>query len=184
MRIAPTEEGGLSIILIEEREWELFELLIVDAEGRGEGWLAKRLGVMMDEEDWEEYVAPGLTMQFEEEVAKVRTALRVAFDESISRKQGEEQQEPGSHPELPLDEDVERDPCGEILITKEEGQTWYRVFNQARLALEGKWKLSALEAEEDFESLEKIESDRLAAYLRYQFYSRIQVFLLDCAMEL
>ena len=183
MRIAQTEEGGLRIILTEDREWELFELLIVDAEGRGEGWLAKRLGVIMDDEDWDEFVAPELTTQFQEAVEKIRTALRVAFDESMIRlKESERTHEPNL--ELPLDDEEEKEPRGEILIVREEGQTWYSVFNQARLALEGKWKLAALENEEDFESLEKIESERLAAYLRYQFYTRLQTFLLDFAIEL
>lgn len=183
MRIAPTEEGGLNLFLTEDREWKLFELLIVDAEGRGAGWLAKRLGVLIDDEDWDEFVAPGLTAQFQEEVDKVRVTLKKSFDDSMRRLKNAKPADE-SNLELPLDDDEEEEALGEIPILREEGSTWYSVLNQARLALEGKWKLAALEGEEDFESLEKIESERLAAYLRYQFYTRIQAILLDFAMEL
>ena len=74
--------------------------------------------------------------------------------------------------------------CGVLLISKEDSSMWYSVLNQARLALEGKWKLAALEEEEDFGSLEQIEPERLAAYLRSRFYTRIQAILLDFSMEL
>ncbi|MGJ8725457.1 MAG: hypothetical protein ACSHYB_12940 [Roseibacillus sp.] len=183
MRIEPTEEGGLSLVLTEEREWELFELLVSDAEGRGEGWLAKRLGVLMDDEEWDELVAPGLTEQFQSDLGKVREHLRLAFDASLKvlAKKKIEEKEEGL--ELPFDDEEEAD-CGAILIEKADSSTWYSVLNQARLALEGKWKLAALEDEEDFGSLEKIESERLAAYLRSRFYTRIQAILLDFSMEL
>ena len=185
MRIEPTEEQGLRLILTEEREWELFELLVVDAEGRGEGWLAKRLGVLMDDEEWDELVAPGLTEQFQDDLKKVRDCLRVAFDKSLQElaKKKVEQPEEGSL-ELPFEEEDEKKECGEVLISKEESGTWYSVLNQARLALEGKWKLASLEDEEDFGSLEAIETERLAAYLRNRFYTRIQAILLDFSMDL
>ena len=184
MRIEPREEEGLWLILTEEREWEIFELLIVDAEGRGEGWLAKRLGVLMNDEEWDELVAPGLTEQFREDLEKVREVLRTAFDESLQDlAQRKVSLGESPHPEFPLDDEEEKE-CGKVLISKEDGFTWYSVLNQARLALEGKWKLAALEEEEDFESLEKIESERLAAYLRSRFYTRIQAVLLDFSMEL
>ena len=83
MKIEPTAEEGLRLVLTEEREWELFELLVVDAEGRGEGWLAKRLGVLMDDEEWDELVAPGLTEKFQDDLKVVRESLRLAFDASL-----------------------------------------------------------------------------------------------------
>ena len=180
----PTEEDGLRLVLTEEREWQLFEYLVVDAEGRGEGWLAKRLGVIMDDEEWDELVAPGLTEQFQGDVAKIRETMRLAFDafSQESAKKKREHSDDGSL-ELPF-EDEEEKQCGELLISKEDSGAWYSVFNQARLALEGKWKLAALEEEEDFGTLEKIESDRLAAYLRSRFYTRVQAILLDFSMEL
>jgi hypothetical protein len=184
MRIEPTVEEGLRLVLTQEREWEIFELLIVDAEGRGEGWLAKRLGVLMDDEEWDELVAPGLTERFQEDLKKVRETLRLAFDDSLQmlakqRVEGKAD----SNLELPFEDDEEKD-CGEVLITKDDSAIWYSVLNQARLALEGKWKLAALEEEEDFGTLENIESERLAAYLRSRFYTRIQGILLEFSMEL
>ena len=184
MRIEATEEEGLRLVLTEEREWELFELLVADAEGRGEGWLAKRLGVLMDDEEWDELVAPGLTEQFQSDLEKVRDSLRVAFDDSLQELAKKKVEQPGDG-NLPLPfEDEEESECGALLISKEDSGTWYSVLNQARLALEGKWKLAALEEEEDFGSLEDIESERLAAYLRSRFYTRIQAILLDFSMEL
>lgn len=183
MKIEPTEEEGLRLVLTGEREWELFELLVVDAEGRGEGWLAKRLGVIMDDEEWDELVAPGLTEQFQGDLTKVRESLRLAFDKSLqvmAQKKMELSAE--SHLELPF-EDEEKE-YGEVLINKEDCGTWYSVLNQARLALEGKWKLAALEDEEDFGSLDNIEPNRVAAYLRNGFYTRIQAILLDYTLEL
>ena len=183
MRIEPTEEEGLLLVLTEEREWELFDLLVGDAEGRGKGWLAKRLGVLMDDEDWDELVAPGLTEQFQSDLEKVRKTLRLAFDSSARELAEKKSQRPDEGSlELPLEE--EEQACGELLISKEESGVWYSVLNQARLALEGKWKLAELEEEDDFGSLEKIESERLAAYLRSRFYTRIQAILLDFSMEL
>lgn len=189
MTIEPTEEGGLSFGLQVERDWEIFEFLVRDAEGRGEGWLAKRLGVVMDDEDWDELVVPSLTTQFEGEVAKVRNILREAFDLFEVAKQAAEQ-EAGSKggaasEDAPEDQPREEDPAlGQVVITREDGGCWYSVFNQARLALEGKWKLSKLEEEEDFGSLDNIEPDRLSAYLRSRFYNRIQALLLDFVIDL
>lgn len=182
MRIEPQKDRALHLVLTSEREWEIFERLIVDAEGRGEGWLAKRLGVLMDDEEWDELVAPGLTEQFREDLDTVREALRLSFDQSL-QKLAQEKMEltRETHLELSLEDEKE---CGEIVITQEKSHLWYSVFNQARLAMEGKWKLAALEEEEDFGSLENIDSERLAAYLRNQFYTRIQAILLDYSMEL
>ena len=184
MKIEPTEEGGLRLILTEESEWELFEFLVVDAEGRGEGWLAKRLGVVMDDEEWDELVAPGLTEQFQADMETVRESLRLGFDASLQKLAKERALKPeGKTLELPFYEEEEKE-CGELAISKKESGKWYSVLNQARLALEGKWKLAALEEEEDFGRLENIEPDRLAAYLRSRFYTRLQAILLEFSMEL
>ncbi|MDQ8190774.1 hypothetical protein [Roseibacillus persicicus] len=196
MIIEATEEGGLCFGLQEERDWEIFELLVSDAQGRGEGWLAKRLGVMLDDEDWDEFVAPGLTSQFESEVARVRAILRDAFEKSQHQQREAEQvaepkekspagEESGELSFEDLD-DLEEEPpvIGEVPITREDSGTWYSVLNQARLALEGKWKLAALEDEEGLDSLEKIEPERVSAYLRNRFYTRIQAMLLEFVLDL
>lgn len=187
MRIEPTEEEGLRMVLTEEREWEIFERLIVDAEGRGEGWLAKRLGVLMDDEDWDDLVAPELNDHFEKDLSIVREALRSAFDDSLQNLAHRKVEQVEGAQSDPEQEEDERD-CGEILILKEDGRTWYGVFNQARLALEGKWKLAVLEDDDndddEFGGLDEIEPERLSAYLRSRLYMRIQSILLEMSMEL
>ena len=189
-----TKEGDLLFLLSDLRDWKLFENIVVDAQGSGEGWLAKRLGVLMDDEDWDEYVAPSLSEQFQGDIALVSKALRESYEEFLARpdlpesspteSEIEDEEAPDEEGDFDEDEEDEVEDYGKLLITKETSGAWYSVFNQARLALEGKWKLSALEAEEDEEILTNIEPERIAAHFRYDFYSHIQWLLLNHLMEL
>ena len=184
MRLGVTDEGNLLFQFTELEDWKIFEDLVVDAEGRGKGWLAKRLGVLMDDEDWDEYIVPSLNEQFQGEITVVRDVLRKAYDDFLARPDPPKQPEKEKYDLLDDEEDKEELNCGELQIFREVSGTWYSVLNQARLALEGKWKLAALEDEEDMEELQNIDQERLGAYLRYGFYTRIQGLLLEYLMDL
>ncbi len=184
MKIEVTEEEGLRLAITAEHEWEIFEFLLQDAEGRGEGWLAKRLGVLVDDEEWDEFVVPTLSEQFQNELNTVRTVVQQAFDRSLQQL-AHDGVEPArkTSSQLAAEEDEEEE-CGEIIIQKAEGAHWYSVFNQARLALEGKWKLSSLETDEELTSPESVEPERLEAYLRSRFYTRLQSILLELTLDI
>lgn len=149
MNFVPLEEGGLRVELESERDWRSFELLFLDAQGRGQDWLAKRFGVLVDEEDWDEFVVPDLSAHFSQQIETTRQTLAQAFEAA-------------------------EDGCGEFVISVESGETWYGVMNQARLALEGRWKLSQLAAGKELDRPENVDPERLAAFLRSELYGRMQ----------
>ncbi len=184
MRIEFIAENVLKLILTKEREWVLFDKLAVDVEGRGEGWLAKRLGVLMDDEEWDDLVVPGLTAQFEEDYQRVHEMVRSAFLEWKAQQLEEKNSKLKRKVPIDLSMEEEEEEFGAIYITKEDCNAWYSVFNQARLALEGKWKLASLKNEEELGALENVEAARLAAFLRDGFYTKIQAVLLDTLYEL
>ena len=160
MKVLPTMEGGLRVDLEEAGDWEIFQILLRDARGQSEGWLARRLGVLMDEEDWEEYVVPDLANYFDDQVTLVRRALEDA------KKKAEGQN-------------------GELFIGRDEGQAWYAVLNQARLALEGQWKLAELERLEEDDDEEALLKDkqRLSALMRSRLYLLLQTRLLEFVLD-
>lgn len=160
MKVLPTMEGGLRVDLEEEADWALFQILVDDARGKSEGWLARRLGVLMEEEDWEEYVVPDLAKHFTEQIDLVNRAV----GDAKSKADG---------------------PEGELYILRDEGDAWYAVLNQARLALEGQWKLAEIEHLEDFEENSALSGDqqRLSALMRSRLYLLLQTRLLEFVLQ-
>jgi len=130
-------------------------MLFLDAQGKGNDWLAKRFGVLVDEEDWDEFVVPELSNHFAEQIELGRKAVQGALENS-------------------------RDGVGEFFIKIEEGEAWYGVLNQARLALETRWKLSRLVAGKELEHPEDVLPERLAAFLRSELYGRMQERVFAC----
>ena len=105
MKILPTLEGGLRIDIEEDEDWEIFEILLIDARGRSPDWLAKRLGVLMEEEDGEEYVVPELTSHFSSQAEVVKGALTRARQKAKNGK-------------------------GELFIERSDGEIWYGLVNR------------------------------------------------------
>ena len=147
---ADEERGGLIVQLESERDWKALDALFLDAQGKGGDWLAKRFGVLVDEADWDEFVVPELSNHFTEQIELARQTVEDA------RRH------------------ITEDGVGTFRITREAGEAWYGVFNQARLALEGRWKLSRLAAGKELENPEDVAPERLAAFLRSELYGRIQ----------
>lgn len=181
MRIDLVAEDAFDLVLTSEQEWNLFEQLAIDVKGRGEGWLAKRFGVLVDDEDWDELVAPELTEKFQEDVKVVQEIVARSF----AAWQQEQNQEAVERVE-PIEEDEleDEEEYGLIPITAESSAAWYSVLNQARLAIEGKWKLSILKESEDFNDIENLGEERLAAFIRDNFYTRLQGALLELLLEI
>ncbi|MDP0492074.1 MAG: hypothetical protein Q7Q71_13580 [Verrucomicrobiota bacterium JB023] len=155
MKVLPTLEGGLRVDLEAGRDWVIFEQLVWDARGKQEGWLSKKLGSRMEDEDWAEFVMPELEGIFASQIETVLAGLKTA-------KENEENGE------------------AHFFILPEEGGAWYGVLNQARLSLESEWKLGDLE---EVENLEEVEEKRLGAYFRARFYLLLQSKLLDHVMD-
>lgn len=184
MRIELITEGGIKLLMNDEREWELFDQLMIDVAGRGEGWLAKRLGVLMDDDEWDELIAPGLTAQFEGDLVCVRESVQTAFSEWKEQKTSEKiELKTERHPELSL-LDEEGQEFGGVLITPKTSNAWYSVLNQARLFLEGKWKIANLKEDEELWDSDNFDDERASAFYRDQLYCRLQGYLLSYVLEL
>lgn len=153
-------EGGLRVDLAEEADWAVFQMLLEDARGQSKDWLAKRLGVLMEDDDWDEYVVPDLAEFFGEQAALVNKALQEAKEEADGLE-------------------------GKLFISREEGQAWYSILNQARLALEGRWKLAEAEAIQGDEAEESLLTDpqRFSALMRSRLYLLLQTRLLEFVLE-
>jgi len=160
MKVLPTMEGGLRVDLAEEADWAVFQMLLDDARGKSKDWLAKRLGVLMEDDDWDEYVVPDLAEFFGEQAALVNQALQDA-----------EKKADGLN--------------GELYISREDGQAWYSILNQARLALEGQWKLAEVEGleSEEGEAVLLADQQRLSALMRSRLYLLLQTRLLEFVLD-
>ncbi|HBI30515.1 MAG TPA: hypothetical protein DDY45_00625, partial [Verrucomicrobiales bacterium] len=113
--------------------------------------LAGRLAGLMDEDSmWDEIVAPELAEEFSKQ--------RITVVKEVMRAKEEED---------------------EIHILKGSVDVWYGALNQARLALEDKYRFGARE-DVDPKMLE--DSSARAAYFRNNFYSHIQGLLLQYVM--
>lgn len=151
MKVAPTLKGGLSIQADSERDWQVLKMITADM-GRS-GHLAESLGGLMDEEsEWDEWVVPDLVESFDQQGSYVAAAIMRAHDK-------------GSSP---------------ILVTPQNVDRWYGALNQARLALQARYRLDAI----DFEHAgDDLPDEIVQAYFRDRFYASLQSLFLEFVMD-
>lgn len=118
-------------------------------------------------EDWGEYVTDELDTQFAEDVGTLLADL-----DGVERHQG-------------VEEDGE--PRFLVRVALDHGQAWFSALNQARLMLDLKYQLhpdgATLELELSSDLGKGIPPhERLAAYMRYEFYALIQEWLVRQVM--
>jgi len=147
MNIAPTLEGGLAIEPSSDLDWEVLEMITKDI-GRPAHLAESLAGLMADESEWEEYVVPDLKMAFNNQSHYVAAAIQNARDNN---------------------ERV-------LFIKPNQAEKWYGAINQARIALEARYQLDALE---DFED---VPEELRSAYFRGNFYHALQSELLGYVM--
>lgn len=153
MKVLPTLEGGLRIDVDSKVEWKMLEQIAADALEDEEA-LPNRLSALMDDEsEWDEVVIPDLKDEF---FGQVETVVRAIHKAQKARAEGVEE--------------------GEIFIHREKGEEWYGALNQARISLERRYKLNALETHEHL--IEAGQSKRLA-YHRSRLYTLLQGLLLE-----
>jgi hypothetical protein len=152
MKVAPTLKGGLRIDVETPLDWMVLRCISYDARGGGID-LADRVsaGMAGDEgmADWQEYVLPELRDSFNSQIEAIEATLAHAGD--------------GEEP-------------GEVFITRENSELWYGGLNQARLALEERYRFSTAEPEE-------MTPGKRSAWFRSQFYLHVQSLLLDYVLK-
>lgn len=154
MKIVPTLEGGLSILPESEIDWAVLERVAVDI-GRP-AHLAESLSGLMDEEsEWEQWVVPDLKDGFE------RQRLYV---EKVVRQQREKAD-------------------GNVTIRLADAECWYGAFNQARIALQARYRLDELDELDLSEGLGGLDPELVEAYFRDRFYASLQSLLLEFVID-
>lgn len=160
MRVMPTLEGGLRIDVETATDWLVLEQIAPDALQDGTAKLPERLGALMDEEsDWDELVMPDLRNFFSGQVRKVADAIHEAQREAAT----------GSET-----------PQGELFIERADGALWYGALNQARLALETRYKFGPSQA---VAGLDTFPPAKRSAFIRSQFYCALQSVLLEHVLD-
>lgn len=158
MRVMPTLEGGLRIDVETATDWLVLEQIASDALEGGAEKLPARLGALMDEaSDWDEVVIPELQQFFSGQLRKVTETV-------------------GSAQRASDPEDAE----GEIFIGPEDGPEWYGALNQARLALERRYKFGPTQ---EVTEVEKFSAVKRSAFIRSQFYCALQSVLLEHVLD-
>ena len=152
MKITPTLQGCLRIDIESSVDWARIEMICIDASKLNSLLSVTLAEKMTVEADWKNYVMPDLDAAFSEQTSTIYSLIKT------SRSKGSEN--------------------GEIHITPEQCDLWYGSLNQARIALENKYSLSAHD-ESEFEDLNKLPKDTLSAYMRSRFYLILQTNLLD-----
>lgn len=158
MKIAPTIEGGLRIDPETDEDWYILRAIILDANNCDTDLATRQGNLITDEkiaEDWQDIIVPDLRESFNDALHYVQGTLEAA---SAFPKDDE-------HP---------------IWITRDDAYTWYSALNQARLALEEKFRFGT-DPESDAANLTPIRHEAL---LRNHFYSALQSFILEHAMTL
>ena len=149
MTILPTLEGGLSIQPESDADWSVLEMITVDL-GRP-GHLAESLaGLMDDESEWDEWVVPDLVEAFNTQSTYVTKVIENARGLS--------------------------DPAT-ISVTKTDVESWYGAVNQARLALQARYRLDTLD------SLDDVPEEVAQAYFRDRFYTTLLSLFLEYVMD-
>ncbi|MCP5534632.1 MAG: hypothetical protein H7A51_00170 [Akkermansiaceae bacterium] len=152
MKVLPTLEGGLCIIPESESDWMELEIICSDAVRPAH--LAESLADLMDaDSDWEEYVVPDLEENFNSQCRYVGAAITHARDHNERA----------------------------VFITRPQAEKWYGAINQARLSLEARYKLAAIDGIEGPgpEAAPELRS----AYFRDRFYLFLQSMLLEYVMD-
>ena len=151
MKVLPTLEGGLCIIPESEADWMELHLICTDAVRPSH--LAESLADLMDvDSDWDEFVVPDLEESFNSQCRFVAATIENARDHNEKA----------------------------IFITPPQSEKWYGAINQARLSLETRYKLDAVEADGD---LEEAAPEVRSAYFRNRFYLFLQSMLLEFVMD-
>lgn len=169
MRVQERGEGSLAILMEAANDWEIFNLLLRDAVGRGDDWLAKRMGLFVDDEDWDEFAVPEISNSYSVQIDTVAKEVAQARAQAV-------------------------EGIGEVVVNAITGESWYGVLNQARLGLEGEWKLNAAAEAGEFEptpSVDELEdeeapdglAEKFSAYFRSQLYCFLQVQLLESVLD-
>jgi len=160
MRVLPTLEGGLRIEVQTAADWLVLEQIAPDALVGGPDHLPEQLGVLMDDESqWADLVIPELREFFSGQLKHVAETVREA---QRGASQGEEA------------------PAGDVFIRREAGADWYGALNQARLALESRYRFGGLQGGAD---LEMFPEAKRSAFLRSQFYCALQGILLEHVLD-
>ncbi len=153
----PTLEGGLRIDAEDPGDWMLLNGIATDAVSCDQG-LAERLGNLVTDveiaNDWHDFVVPDLDEQFSSALLHVTTAIASARLEAT-------------------------DGSGPLWISRDDGFHWFSALNQARLALEEKYRFGPSETIDPVD----LEDERRPAFLRSQFYCAIQSLLLEHVMR-
>lgn len=152
MNIAPTMEGGLRIVPETPEDWHILRSIILDANGH-EIDLASRLGGLITEEkvaeDWQDIIVPDLRESFSDDLHQIYAAIEAA----AAFSHGEE---------------------SPIWITRADAFSWYSALNQARLAIEERYRFGD-DPESDPGNLAPLRKEAL---LRSHFYCALQSFIL------
>lgn len=160
MKVMPTLEGGLRIAVETATDWLVLEQIAADALQGGEEKLPSRLSALMDEEsEWEEIVIPELKDFFSGQLHKVADTVH----------QAQKDADPAAEP-----------PEGKVFIVREDGQQWYGALNQARLALESRYKFGPTQ---EVSEVNSFPVAKRSAFIRSQFYCALQSVLLEHVLE-
>ena len=162
MKVMPTLEGGLRIDVETATDWLVLEQIAPDALQGGVEKLPDRLSALMDEESgWDEVVIPELREFFSGQLRKVA--------ETVFRAQGKV-----------APEEKDWDAEGRLFIEREDGAEWYGALNQARLALERRYKFGPTQ---EVTSVESFPAAKRSAFIRSQFYCALQSVLLEHVLD-
>ena len=156
MKVAPTLEGGLRIDPETAEDWHVLRAILIDANSHDTD-LATRLGGMVTDEriaeDWREFVVPDLRESFADDLNQIQAAIESA---AAFPKNG----------------------ASQIWISRDDAFSWYGALNQARLALEERYRFGP-DPESDPSNHQPVLHEAL---LRSQFYCALQSFLLRHAL--
>ncbi|WP_435893030.1 hypothetical protein [Oceaniferula spumae] len=143
----PTLEGGLAIEPESNTDWAVLEMITHDV-GRPAHLAESLAGLMDDDSDWEEYVVPDLELNFNSQCKYVAAVIAEAreYDERA------------------------------IYIKPVNADKWYGAINQARISLEARYKLEAVE------DVDEAPAELRSAHFRNRFYLMLQSMLLEYVM--
>ena len=156
MKVMPTMEGGLRLEIESSSDWTMLAQIPNDASEDLALTLPEVLGDLMDDDsEWDDLVVPDLHLIFSSQLAQVASA--------VSEAQGKGDGE-----------------TGELFILRKDAEEWYGALNQARLALETRFRFGPTE---DITEIASFPPQKRLAFIRSQFYCTLQSILLEYAIE-